>query len=141
MVLVLWGSGGFLQTDIPKVYYRCRPGLPGTVSRKSQFSSPIFQCGKEFTAPGECHIPALQLLPAPSPSRPQLTQPVPRGNSSVASVLTAGPLSRLLGAFWLLPLIPGECWQPKVSVSSSECRWGRRSPRVLFREAADTGRW
>lgn len=92
-------------------------------SQKSQFCGLIFQCGKEFTALGECHSPALQLsppLPLPLPSSPCAR----RENFSSFTVLTAGPLSRLLGAFWLLPLIPGECWQPKVSVSSSECRWG-----------------
>lgn len=65
--------------------------------------------------------PAAATCPPPSPPPAH----VPVGNSfSSFTVLTAGPLSRLLGAFWLLPLIPGECWQPKVSVSSSECRWG-----------------
>lgn len=50
----------------------CFPG-----KKKKQFCSLIFQCGKGFTAPGECHIPTLQLLPARPPPHPstQNTQP------------------------------------------------------------------
>lgn len=95
--------------------------------QKSQFSSPIFQCGKKFTAPGECHIPALQLLPAPSPSRPQLAQPVPRGNSfssfsvdSWASFTVAGSI--LVASFdsWRVLATKSECVQLRVQMGKEE---------------------
>lgn len=139
--LVLRGLGGLPQTDIPGAHSRCHPDPSGLFPRKGQFCSLTFQCGKEFTAPGACHILALQLPPAPPlPPAPRTHSHVPaESRFGSFTVLTAGALSRLLGAFCLLPLIPGECWQPEVSVYRSECRWWWSGPRVLFRRTADMG--
>lgn len=80
-------------------------------------------------SPRRVSYPCPAAAACPPPPHHSTHSHVPVGNASGSfTVLTAGPLPWLLGAFWLLPLIPGECWQPKVYVRSSECRWTWRGP-------------